>query len=299
MTLKQLEAFYWAATCASFSIAAERLHLSVSSLSKRVSELEASLGLSLFDRRGQRARLTEAGQKLRPRAQALLLQAQQVRESMEGDADVQGVCRFGVGELTALTWLPRLVSAARKRYPDLRLEPHVEVGGELERKVREGVLDFAVIAGVSMDPDIASRPIGQARFKWCAAPQAAGSASTVSHALLARCPIVTLPKGAGTTRILEDWLAASGMTADQHLTCNSWGAVAGLLLEGIGVGFLPVGWADALARHGVLRVLRAQPALRPLPYSFQWHREDKRVLIEGMHELVRASIDFDLPVRLL
>ena len=44
MTLKQLEAFYWAATCASFAVAAERLHLSVSSLSKRIAELEEALG---------------------------------------------------------------------------------------------------------------------------------------------------------------------------------------------------------------------------------------------------------------
>ena len=43
MTLKQLEAFYWAATCASFAVAAERLHLSVSSLSKRIAELEQAL----------------------------------------------------------------------------------------------------------------------------------------------------------------------------------------------------------------------------------------------------------------
>ncbi|MGU4703868.1 LysR family transcriptional regulator, partial [Burkholderia cepacia] len=39
-TLKQLDAFYWAATCANFSTAAQRLHLSVSSLSKRINELE-------------------------------------------------------------------------------------------------------------------------------------------------------------------------------------------------------------------------------------------------------------------
>lgn len=51
MTLKQLEAFYWAATCVNFTVAAERVHLSVSSLSKRIAELEASLGVELFDRR--------------------------------------------------------------------------------------------------------------------------------------------------------------------------------------------------------------------------------------------------------
>src|SRR5574343_538717 len=66
MTLKQLEAFYWAASCATFAMAAERVHLSVSSLSKRIAELEASLGQVLFDRAGHRAALTEAGTRLLP-----------------------------------------------------------------------------------------------------------------------------------------------------------------------------------------------------------------------------------------
>ena len=68
MTLKQLEAFYWAATCANFTTAAQRVHLSISSLSKRLTELEQSLGRTLFDRSGHRATLTEAGQALLPPA---------------------------------------------------------------------------------------------------------------------------------------------------------------------------------------------------------------------------------------
>lgn len=43
MTLKQIEAFYWAANLGSFSIAALRLHVTQSSLSKRIVELEESV----------------------------------------------------------------------------------------------------------------------------------------------------------------------------------------------------------------------------------------------------------------
>src|SRR5574337_1527080 len=65
-SIKQLEAFWWAATCANFATAAQRVHLSVSSLSKRIAELEAALGQTLFDRSGHRAVLTEAGERLLP-----------------------------------------------------------------------------------------------------------------------------------------------------------------------------------------------------------------------------------------
>ena len=41
--LKQIEAFYWAANLGSFSIAATRLHVTQSSLSKRIAELAATV----------------------------------------------------------------------------------------------------------------------------------------------------------------------------------------------------------------------------------------------------------------
>ena len=61
MTLKQLEAFYWAASAASFLVAAQRLHVSQSTLSKRIAELESQLRAPLFDRSGHRARLSASG----------------------------------------------------------------------------------------------------------------------------------------------------------------------------------------------------------------------------------------------
>ena len=96
MTLKQLEAFYWAATCASFAVAAERLHLSVSSLSKRIAELEEALGQLLFDRSGHKAALTEAGQRLLPQAGDMLASAERIRASVAQSAGSSGRCRFGV-----------------------------------------------------------------------------------------------------------------------------------------------------------------------------------------------------------
>lgn len=207
MTLKQLEAFYWAATCASFAVAAERLHLSVSSLSKRIAELEDALGQPLFDRGGHKAVLTGAGQRLLPQARELLAAADRIRASLAETPGLRGRCRFGVGELTALTWLPRLIGVVRAAYPDLVLEPYVDIGQVLEQRVADGELDFAVIAGRSSRPNIASAPIGEAAFAWAAAPAALAGDTRMSPDLLARLPLVTLPAGAGTTRIVDDWLA--------------------------------------------------------------------------------------------
>ena len=295
MTLKQLEAFYWAATCASFAVAADRLHLSLSSLSKRIAELESSLGQALFDRSGHRAALTDAGSHLLPQARQLLQAAEGVRQSVAQRTGLHGVCRFGVGELTALTWLPRLVRRMQLAHPGLVPEPSVDIGEVLERRVESGELDFAIVAGRSSRSGIASAPLAQALFAWCAAPALLGRARTLSPALLADHALVTLPTGAGTTRIVDDWLAAQpGLPPPRRISCNHWGGVAGMLVEGAGIGLLPQAWARALQRRGALRVLKATPALAPLPYAFQWRRDDARPVVAAMRELAQGSADFSV-----
>jgi DNA-binding transcriptional LysR family regulator len=299
MTLKQLEAFYWAATCANFTLAAERLYLSTSSLSKRLVELEESLGVLLFDRSGHKATLTEAGERFLPQASALLMAAEATRKSIGSDTEISGRCLFGVGELSALTWLPRMVAHVRQRYPDLRLEPHADIGLALDERLRNGELDCAVIAGRSQHGSIASQTVGQAHFVWVAAPELVGKATRFQDKLLQDHPIVTLPTGAGTTRLLDEWLMARNLDVPHRLTCNSWGAIAGLLIAGMGVGFLPESWARSLSSRGDLRILGVSPALSPLTYTFQKRRNDERPLLASMLDAVRASADFNTPPRLL
>ncbi|MGR5254603.1 LysR substrate-binding domain-containing protein, partial [Vibrio astriarenae] len=81
-----------------------------------------------------------------------------------------------------------------------------------------------------------------AHFAWAAAPSLPGAGRLGAVALLQRHQLVTLPAGAGTTRLLDDWLLANRATVQERIVCNSWGAVAGMLRQGVGVGFLPAYW---------------------------------------------------------
>lgn len=289
-SIKQLEAFWWAATCANFATAAQRVHLSVSSLSKRIAELEAALGQTLFDRSGHRAVLTEAGERLLPATLGVLNAMATLGQVLDARAELTGRCRFGVGDLSALTWLPSFVAAVRQAHPLLGLEPFVDVGGVLERRLADGELDFAVIAGRSSRSELLSQPVGAARFTWAAAPSLPGVGRLGAAALLQRYPLITLPQGAGTTRLLDDWLLATRATVHEHIACNSWGAVAGMLRQGLGVGFLPAHWVDTPG----LCAVGARTPLAPLHYAFQWRRGDARALIAAMQPLAQAQVDFSV-----
>ncbi|MES2187801.1 MAG: LysR family transcriptional regulator [Pseudomonadota bacterium] len=299
MTLKQLEAFYWAANCASFAVAAGRLHLSISSLSKRINELELSLGLPLFDRTGHKAVLTETGQRLLPRAWHLLQEAEDIRQTIGQDTSLTGRCRLGVGEFTALTWLPRMLAMAKRAHPGLVLEPTVDMGLELQRKMQRGEFDFAIIAGRARSADMNTELIGEAEFSWVIAADADRACAAVTPALLQRFPVVTLPAGAGTNYLLNDWVSAHGQLNCQRLICNNWRSIAGLVASGVGVGLLPTSWARNFEQRGQLRILQSKPALGPLAYSFQWRNDDNRPLLRAMREIVHATVDLTIAHQLM
>ena len=170
MTLKQLEAFYWATTLGTFSAAAERLHVTQSSLSKRIAELEANIGHALFDRSTQRAKLTGAGEALLPHAQRMLDVEQAIRQGLQIHGELHGSCRLGISELSATTRFPSWVRRVHAEHPGVELKPQVGLGKTLERLVERGELDFAVVTGSVSSAAVFSQTIAQVDFAWMAAP---------------------------------------------------------------------------------------------------------------------------------
>jgi DNA-binding transcriptional LysR family regulator len=295
MTLKQLEAFYWAATCKNFAVAANRLNISVSSLSKRIGELEFSLGAALFNRSARSAALTPLGEHLLPHAKELLHGADQFMQQAGTHLNYSGRCRFGVGELTSLTWMPRLIEAIQREHPDLMVEPRAGVGQLMEDGLEEGELDFAIIAGPSSRPAVASTRIGQAEFSWVASAGVLRKRTRTRPAQLRDMTLVRLPQSSGVIHILDEWLTANRTAPGRTLACNSWGAVAGIIRHGLGVGILPKAWAQVLCRRGDLVLLKDFPPLSPLQYTFQWRRDDTRPMLGSMRKLAAELIDFHAP----
>lgn len=293
MTLKQLEAFYWAATCANFAVAAQRLNLSTSSLSKRIAELEVSLGTSLFDRSGNRAILTTAGNDLLGKALGLLDHAVEVRSTISGTGtNLSGHVTFGVGDLSAMTWLPGFIAAVKERHPGLVIETIVDVGAGLEGRLERGELDFAVVAGRSSRHRIISLPIAEASFAWVAAPELVGDNCTSAMLVDQKMPLVVLPATAGSTSLIDDWLTRNHIIHTERVVCNNWAAIVGMLTLSVGVGIVPINWADQLEQKGQLRRLKSEHRLAPLAYSFQCRRGDTRPLIVEMQRLIAALADF-------
>ena len=80
--LPYLETFVQAAESSSFTAAAKSLGLSQAAVSQRVQALEQALGVSLFQRRGGRVLLTDAGKRLHAYAQRILSLHEEARQEI-------------------------------------------------------------------------------------------------------------------------------------------------------------------------------------------------------------------------
>ncbi|MEJ2801587.1 LysR family transcriptional regulator [Comamonadaceae bacterium PP-2] len=294
MTLKQLEAFYWAAHLGSFSIAATRLHVTQSSLSKRIVELEESVGVQLFDRSSRRAQLTEAGQRQVVLAGKILNLTEQFRSEVLTSSSLVGICKFGVSELVSLTWLPDFLRRVNQDHPALVLEPYVDLARNLERKVQRGELDFAIAPGPGQGTQVSATVVGRVDFSWAASPARIKARTMLRQADLEAHPVITMTEGSGLTRAIESWATERGISLQRTLGCNSLMAIVALVLADLGISFLPTQFMKPWIRQGSLVALQSDPPIPSLNYCFFQRTDDSRALLPAMHAYVIQAADFTL-----
>ena len=298
MTLKQLEAFYWAATLGTFAIAAERLHVTQSSLSKRIAELEMGLGQALFDRTGQRAMLSPAGQALLPQALRMLELEQAIRQGLDLDHAIGGPCRFGISELSATTWFPFFFERMAREYPSLKLKPQVGLSKHLERLVERGELDFAVITGTLTSTALDCLQVEQLEFTWMAAPSRLPKGTVLDASLFNEHPVLASTGDSGLTGALQSWAAANSIQLREVMACNSITAILSMTVAGVGISFLPANYVAPLVKRQLLVELSSEAPVPRLNYYFIWRRDDKRHLVSIIRKIVAEEANFHAPNQL-
>lgn len=108
MNLSWLEDFLALAASGHFSRAAEERHMTQPAFSRRVRALEEWLGVDLFDRSTQPARLTAAGEWFRPQAEDLLARVAALPPQARAQAEANGTTlRIAATHALSFTFVPR------------------------------------------------------------------------------------------------------------------------------------------------------------------------------------------------
>ncbi len=295
MTLKQLEAFYLAARLGTFAIAAARLHVTQSSLSKRIAELESDLGQTLFDRTSKRARLTAAGEALLEKARRMLELEKSMRQDLSVQTEAAGTCNIGLSELSATTWFPSFVNGLRDKYPNLHFKPQVGLGKSMERQVERGEIDCAVIAGTPASEHVAYKTLATLKFCWIVSPKRAGSSTVLDAKSFERHPVISSTADSGLNQVLDAWQQSHQVRLRKGVVCNSMTAIIALTVAGVGISFMPMNYVLPLINRKLVVMQRSKPALPQVSYSLIWRADDNRGMLRLVNSLIEKGVDFDVP----
>ncbi|MCM0018771.1 MAG: LysR substrate-binding domain-containing protein [Tagaea sp.] len=165
LTLRQLRAFAAVARLGGFTAAAKRLHLTQSALSGLVRDLEANLGVRLFDRTTRAVALTAAGRDFLPLASRVLDDIQDAATRISGVARGDlGVVRVAAMELMSSTLLPPIVARFERANPGVEVRVSDAVLERVLERVRLGEVDLGIGPEPAPDPELDRTPLLTAPF---------------------------------------------------------------------------------------------------------------------------------------
>ena len=147
MELRVLNYFVAVAQEGNMTRAARKLLISQPALSRQIAELEAELGVKLFNRKSRHLTLTPAGHYLLEQAQEILDLSAKTKSNLTKASFISGDLTIAAGESIGMQRVMNVVSAIIKEHPSVKI--HLLSGdySYAERKLDNGTVDFAVIIG--------------------------------------------------------------------------------------------------------------------------------------------------------
>ncbi|MBX9883704.1 MAG: LysR family transcriptional regulator [Novosphingobium sp.] len=247
--------------------AADELNVSASAIDRQILNVEAEIGMPLFERLPTGLRLTAAGEILMAAGGRWQKSLAEVRAQIE---DLRGLKRghveIAVIDALAKGMIPAAIQSLQTRYPGITIEVKVAANDAVRRMIASGEVDFGVFFGPESYRDItvrafvdvhlgfitpAGHPFGaqaEARFSACA-----GSPVVVPSGPLAVHQQIAVLEG--TTRI----------ALDRKATSDNIQMITSLVLQGIGIGILTSLDVVTEVRSGLLSFTRiSDPVLRPM-----------------------------------
>ncbi|MBT9475248.1 LysR substrate-binding domain-containing protein [Polaromonas sp.] len=212
MELRHLRYFSALAGSLSFTRAAERVHVTQSTLSHQIRQLEEELGTRLFDRVGKRVTLTEAGETFLAYALRALQEIDQgVGALKESGADLAGSVRVGATHSFNLGFIPECVAIFMQRHPTVHMTVQELAADSIVSKVSAGELDLGITYRPSGLSELVFEPLYNEEMVLVVGKNhPLYKRKRVRMVELHRQPIALLPKEFATRAMLEECFVACG-----------------------------------------------------------------------------------------
>ncbi len=287
-TLRQLAIFTVVARRLHYTRAARELGVTQASVSIQIRQLEASLGLKLFEQVGKKIHLTEAGREMYEYCQRInhqFSELETVLERLKGGGG--GELRISVGR-TAKYFVPRLLAQFRQRHPEAVVHVDVATRDALLAQLEDNACDMAITGLPDDDRGLVAEPILQDSLAIIAAPgHPLARRRALAPAELAGEPFLMREAGSASRATVERFLSRHALSLDVVMTINSNEAIKRGVEAGLGLAVVPKCSIAHEVKAGLLSLLDvdAEPAYRAW---YLVYRKGKRfsVLAESLRDTV-------------
>lgn len=291
MTLTQLRYLIAIADSGlNITLAAQRVHATQPGLSKQLKQLEDTLGLQLFTRRGRSLdAITPAGEEVIARARRILAEAENIRAYAENQrGETSGSLTLVTTYTQARYMLPPVIAELKQRYPQVSI--HLEPAGDSEvfERLMRGETDLAIVSTSGEEP-VGGLAIPIYRWRrrvivpiehWLANETAGPSLDA-----LAREPLISYESSLKPNSSLRRAFSDLGLEPELAMTARDADLIKAYVRAGTGIGI--VAEMAILPEDAVDLV--SLPAPDALPECITWAVVPKsRVLRDHAEDLLIA-----------
>ncbi|HGY90028.1 MAG TPA: LysR family transcriptional regulator [Planctomycetes bacterium] len=240
-SIRQLESLVAVADHLNFRKAAEACYITQPALSAQIQQLEALLGVPLFERDRRRVVPTPAGRDLAEKARKILVLVKEFGDSASPFKEpLTGDLKLGVIPTVAPYLLPGALAGVRTRFPQLRLHLHEAPTEVLVRQLEHGDLDLLLLAMEAELGDAETHPLFSDPFQLAVpATHPLAKRKTVTESDLTGEDVLLLDDMHCLRDQALDICHRTGMREKVDCRASSLSTLVQMVAGGLGVTLLP------------------------------------------------------------
>lgn len=262
MDTEKLKALIVLADTLSFNRAADQLHMSPSTLSRLVNQLELDFKVALFVRDNRSVQLTDAGRRCYEYAKSALEDLQAIQlELMQAESVLKGDISIYCSVTASYSFLYEILAQFRQEYPQIRFLLHTGDHAQAIERITLGQEDVAIAAKPDvLKQGIMFKPITQSPLVFI--ESAALPSRAQEEVNWQEMPLILPEQGVGRARI-DRWFAQQGIRPLVQAQVGGHEAIVSMVSLGFGVGLVPKVVVDNSPLATQVRLFGIQPDIKP------------------------------------
>lgn len=241
LDLVSLALFHRIANAGSISQGAASMHLAIAAASRRIADLEAAVGIPLFERHSRGVSLTDAGRALHQHAMRILDDVDHLAADLSDHAKgVVGVVPLWANTSAVTQFLPAELASFSQQEPGLRVELHEADSHEVVLAVLDGRSDLGIFAEQTPALGLETRPYRRDHLV-LVVPRghALARRRRITFSEAAQYEFVSLSQGTSLAERLTQEARQLGLVLRVRVHVRSFDAICQMVAAGLGVSILP------------------------------------------------------------